>query len=143
MRKKQIIIFIVLIAFVTLIIFGVQRGAKLPSSEGLAVENTIIASDQLAGKMVSVDTVELVVGGFIVIHEDNFGFPIDILGVSDYIESGVYHNFPVSLQEKSSIGDKMFAVIHEDNGDRLFDPEFDFSVMDENKKNVMSAFIIE
>ncbi len=144
MRKKQIAIFTIFVAvFVLLVLFGRQSEVELPSSEGSAERNAIEAVDQTTGKMVNMTTVELMIGGFVIIHSDQFDFPADILGSSDYIEPGIYHNFPVSLNEKSVTGDKMIAVLHEDNGDRLFSPADDFSIQDTDKKIIMSAFTVE
>ncbi|MCK5027501.1 MAG: hypothetical protein KAS07_03720 [Candidatus Pacebacteria bacterium] len=143
MTKKQIIILTLSAVFVVVLLLGMQRNASSSVLEGVAQRNSIEISDQKAGNKVIVSGVSLTEGGFIIIHEDVLDFPMDILGISDHIQPGKYSDITVFLGEKSVSGESMFAVLHEDDEDGVFNPEYDYSILDADSKIVMSKFLIK
>lgn len=144
MKRKHIFIGALIVAGLVLSLFGLQKDVSaIPESKGDAENDFVAMNDQGSGNKMIVTEASLTKGGFIILHKDVSDFPMDILGISEYIEPGTYSNLPVFLAEKGVSGDSIFAVLHEDDGDTIFNPEFDFSMLDQNNRIIMSKFTIE
>lgn len=58
--------------------------------------------------------------GYIVIHEDEEGQPGDVIGVSDLLEPATYRGFTVMLDRDTHAGERLYAMLHTDDGDGEF-----------------------
>lgn len=104
------------------------RGGVKPSdtggnSSGLVVgKNAIYVAEQVPSKIVSAAVVHLEKPGFVVIHEDAAGVPGAILGVSGLLAAGETKSPAlISLSRATKDGETIYAMLHLDNGDGVFD----------------------
>lgn len=124
---------VIIIALALLIVGGfyVMRQTNDSTSEngqnpsntmgGMMVEdNSIAVSSQGETNLLFTSMVELEAPGYVVVHEDSNGQPGRILGVSGIIGPGMVHGAPVSLSRSTTAGEKIYAMLHKDNGDRTF-----------------------
>jgi PGF-CTERM protein len=85
-------------------------------------EASVSISDQQAtdaGTVVTVDQVTLEQGGFVVIHQGQGG---PVIGVSDYLEPGVYQDVTILLDEEIDSLTGLVAMAHRDtNGNEQWD----------------------
>ncbi|MCK5096040.1 MAG: hypothetical protein KAR24_01655 [Candidatus Pacebacteria bacterium] len=137
-----------LILVLALIVFLLAQKVQIGSNEPIVVResteiNAVVADDQDSGSMIHVASVSLAEGGFVVMHDDKSGFPMDILGVSEYLAPGVYKNVTVPLEIRSIPGDKMIVVIHLDNGNGVFAPADDYSIQDSEGNNILAPITIK
>jgi len=70
------------------------------------------------GQSVTVDSVTTSDGGFVAIHRDDAAG--DIVGTSDYVESGSESNVEITLDEPLTDSAQLTAVVHQDDGDSSF-----------------------
>ena len=98
----------------------------------------IVISDQFPGNIVYISTVELKKDGFVVIHKGVGGKPGAVIG-SEYFTAG---NQPgsINLTEKTVDGATYYAMLHMDDGDKIFDPTKDLEVKDDLGNAVMKTF---
>ena len=92
-----------------------------PISSGMRVEdNAIYVSDQNQGDTLFVNTVVLKEPGFVVIHKDSNGNSGEIIGAGSYLSSGEYTNINIQLTTSVRDGQKLYAMIHKDDGDQRY-----------------------
>ncbi|MBU1126108.1 MAG: hypothetical protein ABH826_01795 [Patescibacteria group bacterium] len=89
---------------------------------------SITIEDQNQLQFVDFDA-ELVAPGFITIHKTITEAPAEIIGVTEYLEPGVYQGLKVFLNEEMAPGYKYAAILHVDDGDGVFVVDLDFPVM--------------
>lgn len=92
-------------------------------SSGLIVSNnSIYAAEQVPGRSVSISVVRFEKPGFVVIHDDVAGSPGKILGVSSLFKAGETKNpAPLTLSQTTIDGETIYAMLHLDDGDGIFD----------------------
>jgi uncharacterized protein (DUF1684 family) len=80
---------------------------------------SIETSPQPAGTTISIDSVNIPDGGFVVIHaSDEEGDPIAPESIGHVaVEPGTHENVSVELDEEVASGDKVFVMLHEDTGE--------------------------
>lgn len=122
--------------------------AQAPNGDpasGLRVgSDAIYVADQMPGNSIEVGFVVLREPGFVVIHSDEDENPGEILGESVLINAGENDNIPrVALNRETRDGETLFAMLHDDNGDRVFNAVQDSSVKDNNGEIIMMKFIID
>lgn len=93
-----------------------------------ASANVINISSKKPGVTVSVDRVELVSSGFVVIRSGNQTG--EIIGSSDLIPAGTSGNVPVNLSRSMREGEALYATLHVDDGDESFNSLKDALVLD-------------
>ncbi len=129
MNKKPLIFLVVLIIIVTVGIFLFKQKAKeetpvdspTNTSAGMRVEdNAVYVQEQKPGTTLTVNTVFLRQPGFVVIHKDNKRTPGVVLGVSSYLPAGEHTNISIKLTSSTQDGQTVYAMLHEDNGDKKF-----------------------
>lgn len=102
-------------------------------NDGVIIENRVLIS-----------TVSLSWPGFVAVYEnpkDKFG---TLMGTSRFLTAGEYKNVPVDLTKSYPAGTKLFAVLHYDNGDGIFNLVQDFPIKNgQDKKEVVATFIIK
>lgn len=114
-------------------------------SSGLIIgRNVIYVADQAPSERIAVGFIVLENPGFVVIHEEREGKPGAILGVSNRIGSGETNNLPpVLLLHKARDSETLFAMLHRDDGDGVFDPAKDAPVRDTVGEPFMMQFLID
>lgn len=99
---------------------------------GTSTMGTFAVSDQtLTNNTVTVSSVELSEGGWVVVHaDDGTGAPKvpEIISEPVYLEAGSYENVEVPLKEDANVamGDMLFVMLHNDTGTEM-EYEFDGS----------------
>ena len=101
--------------------------------------NSIVASDQLAGERVVVDSVTLAQGGWAVVHESNEGAVANALGAQRFDE-GSYENIYVDLLRNTETGNTYFVILYSDNGDGEFSLDTDFPLVETGETMIYTTF---
>jgi len=112
-----------------------QKSTKQPDtagdSTGLVVGgNAIYVAEQLPSQIVSVALALLANPGFVVVHEDRAGAPGRILGQSAMLGAGETKNLSIALSRSTTDGETLYAMLHFDDGDGVFDAAKDKPVLD-------------
>ena len=114
------------------------------STHLIVSNNAIYVAEQPPSKTVSVTFARLEKPGFLVIHEDNADKPGKILGKSYLLPGGEAKNLtPIVLSRETVDNETLYAMIHLDDGDGVFDPTEDKPVLDSaSGEPVMMIFTI-
>jgi hypothetical protein len=98
-----------------------NTGSNEPqSSTGMMMEsNSIAVATQGESNTLIASMVMLTDPGFIVVHEDNNGAPGAVIGTSSLINPGMSRE-TVTLSRKLVKGEKVYAMLHKDNGDKQY-----------------------
>ena len=92
---------------------------------------TVAVSTQVPGDSVTIDNVFLEKPGFVVIHESTAsGQAGKIIGTSGLLGTGARQDLEISAMLKP--GAKYFAMLHEDNGDKVFKADTDKAITNNN-----------
>lgn len=129
--KKQtyILLAIILIVVVAIYIFSTSQHKLTPISgttgpvqgTGMMVEdNSIAVSAQGETNTLTASMVVLTNPGYVVVHEDKSGQPGKVIGVSKLVGAGMAHDVTVQLSRKAVQGEKLYAMLHNDNGDGVY-----------------------
>ncbi len=102
--------------------------SSLNSSALRAEENALYVSEQKPGNSIFVNFAILKNGGYTVIHENKNEKPGIIIGFSQHLLRGKHQNFTVRLTRPIKSGDSLYAMLHEDDGDGVFNPTKDASI---------------
>ena len=149
MVAKTLVIFLGLVAVSLAATLLFRNSSAKPGSTsdsaGLIVsKNAIYVAEQTSSRTVSVALARLLKRGFVVIHEDNAGKPGNILGASNALAAGETKNLaPIALSRATKDGETLYAMIHLDDGDGIFNvvkdkPAEDFL----NNSPVMMIFTV-
>lgn len=118
---------------------SVQKNEPPPSKSS---ENSIVISNQQPGSQVVVSRVNFSQPGYVVIRRSSQGIPGEVIGRSELI-SGSRTNLIILLNSLVDNGFILFAVLHTDDGDGVFEyPESDQPLRDTAGDPIMSRFII-
>jgi hypothetical protein len=144
--SKVIIWIVVVVIIIAAIVYGVSRnGRDTDGMENNTISTndnsaaTIAVADQFPGNIVYVSNATFGKNGFVVIHKDENGAPGKIIG-SAYFAKGVNPG-TVELTESLTEGGKYFAMVHDDDGDRIFDATKDLPSKDTSGAVIMKSFI--
>lgn len=139
MNKKNIIWLAVGIVLVILVgyFFWGQKIAFAPSKNTQATStqqknsdpvvvasSKIVVSGQIPGEVVLISDVTMDEAGWVAVHDNNNGQPGNILGAY-YLPAGTYTNQMVPLLRGVVDGNSYLVVIHQDDGDKVFDYKID------------------
>jgi len=151
MKNKTIIIFTVVVlvaiaglfaanAFLKKNVVGIDSRQNIGTQENLAP--SIVVPEQAGGKNIFIESVTLEDNGYVVIHEDNDGNPGQIIAVSGLLPVGIRNNFLMDIDKEVFEGDSLFAMIHTDDGDGIFDAALDAPAKDTDGNIVLVGFLI-
>jgi hypothetical protein len=140
------------IVIVALIVVGivVMSRDNTPSTDVDVVDTTdntnapvsraanIIVSDQYPGNVVYVSSVSTDKAGWVVIHKNANGVPGAVIG-SVYVNPGIAPA-KVNLTESMTDGSMYYAMLHEDDGDKVFNATKDKSMTDARGNAIMKTF---
>ncbi|MEK7641552.1 MAG: hypothetical protein AAB365_00995 [Patescibacteria group bacterium] len=109
------------------------------TSGGAATEvNRIVMSDQYPGNVVYLSSVQLANGGWVAVHADKNGQPGDVIG-SMYFEKGINPG-KITLTKSTVEGGIYYAMLHADDGDKVFDATKDLPIKDSRGNVIMKLF---
>lgn len=144
--KKWVFITLIII-LLGLVSLGVISNDRMNSNSELnlssfdsSVENIINVDNQIVDESVRVKKAVLDQSGFIVVHKDSSGAPGQVIGTSNLLEPGDYSGIEIDLSEKIESGDKLYAMIRQDNGDGVFNSQEDNPITNEEDNIVFVRF---
>lgn len=155
---KYIWIFVVLVILVAVTVLLSRAGLvnmkptttptapTAPRTEEVMIvgKDAIAVTDYSAGETVTVAMVVLSKPGYVVVHADTDGAPGAVVGNSVYLPAGESSNVVVSLSRVSVGGEVLYAMLHTDDGDRIYDfPGDDLPTKDEEGNVVLMKFTVE
>ena len=135
-KNLKILLGLVIIAavFAGAFVFSGNRNEASPpdDSSGLIIGNSsIYVAEQAPSRNISVAVVRLEGAGFVVVHEDTSGIPGGVLGVSGVLPAGEIKNpAPIPLSRMTQDGETLYAMLHLDDGDGVFDAAKDKPFLD-------------
>jgi len=100
--------------------------------------NAIEANDQPAGNTVEVNMITLSVTGWVAIHEERDGGLGNVLGAGRF-EPGIYLG-DISLLRNTVAGGTYYAVLYQDDGDKVFDKATDAPIKNADGQIIQSVF---
>lgn len=106
-------------------------------------KNAIYVDDQLPSINVTVSFAVLEKAGFIAIHESKDGKPGATIGVSALLPAGDNRNVLIKLSRISKNGEEMFAMLHADNGNRVWNISSDAPVKDIQGNIIIMKFTVK
>jgi hypothetical protein len=139
------IIVIIALIVVGIMVFGgksdttIDDSAITDTTGGSATEvNRIVMSDQYPGNVVYLSSVQLSNGGWVAIHKDEAGKPGAIIG-SMYFEKGINPG-KITLTSSTVEGGIYYAMLHSDDGDKIFNSAKDLPLKDSKGNIIMKLF---
>lgn len=139
------------IVVIVLIIIGIMVfGKKSPTTDlnpsptgtstptGAVGANSIIMSDQYPGNVVYISSAQVEKGGWIVIHADQNGKPGEVIG-SAWTDAGI-NPVKITLTKPMIDGRTYYAMLHSDDGDKIFNGAKDLPLKDSNGNEIMRVF---
>ena len=100
--------------------------------------NRVVVTDQFPGNIVYLSSVQLTKPGFVVIHKDKAGTPGDVIGYQ-YFDKGINPG-KITLTTATMDGGIYYAVLHSDDGDKVFSAAKDLPLKDANGSTIMKLF---
>ncbi len=101
---------------------------SIPSTSAGSLQ-TILVSAQHAGSEVTVDAVTFTSPSWIAIHEERAGGLGNVLGAA-WFPAGTHKNVMVSLLRSTVSGNRYYAALYEDNGNKKYDHRVDAAIKD-------------
>jgi len=114
----------------------VTNASSTQSVDGIG---SISVVDQVASKTVSIKSVILAHPGWIVIREDRDGQPGNILG-AQWLPEGTFDDQFVELLRGMKSQNTYYAVLYNDDGNKLFDYKIDSPLTDNTGNVIMQKF---
>ena len=148
MKNKSTIIFIAILVLVVAGFFVFNSFLKKNMLENISKDNidklntSLVVPKQAGGMNIFIENVILGNDGYVVIHRDEDGKPGVIIGVSELLSKGTVSNFLIDIDEEIVEGDSLFAVVHKDDGDKVFSPDMDVPALDDEGNIVLVRFDI-
>jgi hypothetical protein len=153
MNRKNIVFLIigmVIILLVSYFFWGQKAFAPIKESNVIKKinEEAVLASsayleinNQIPGEVIIVSKVTMTEGGWVAVHDDNNGIPGNILGAY-YLPAGNHKDQIVPLLRGVTDDRSYIVVIHQDNGDRIFDYKIDTPDLDKNGEMITAGFFV-
>ncbi|MCH7883322.1 hypothetical protein IIA95_02825 [Patescibacteria group bacterium] len=147
MNKIGFSTLLVIVVLLVVVVIGyfvfVQKPAEQTNINPLLVgDNAIYVSNTKPATMVNVGFAILAGGGYVVIHEDGEGKPGAIVGNSIFLPQGENRDFEVTLSRESVDGEVLYAMLHSDNGDGVFNPAEDSPIQNDQGNIILMRFQI-
>ena len=102
-----------------------------PYKDNVIIENRIY-----------VDRAVLEWPGFVAVYEDIYNKFDTLVGTSRFLEAGTHTYVPVDLVKEYKPGQRLYVVLHKDNGDAIYNLVQDFSVRDRRGFDISDSFLI-
>ena len=101
----------------------------------------IFVTSQIPGEVVRVSQVTLDNDSWIAVHDDNEGKPGNILGAY-FLPKGTHNDQMIPLLRGVTDERSYLVIIHQDNGDRVFDYKIDTPILNEQGLMEISGFSV-
>ena len=112
-------------------------------SMGMMVDNNSIAvGAQGENNMLTASMLVITDPGFVVVHEDNNGQPGKVIGVSRLVGPGMVHNVGITLSRTAVKGEKLYVMLHKDNGDKTY-TDVDSPIVGKTGDPIMMVVTVE
>ena len=100
--------------------------------------NRVVVTDQFPGNIVYLSSVQLTKPGFVAVYDDNNGTPGEIIG-TQYFDAGINPG-RVTLTRSTVDGEVYYAILHTDNGDKVFNATQDVQLINAAGNPIMMIF---
>ena len=121
-----------------------EQELEKESKENKKIEKELIyIGKKNPGKNIDIDVVILRKGGFVIIYENTFEPTGELLAISKYLSAGEHVRVPLHLFREAKDGEVFTAMLHADDGDKIFDLSKDVPVRDDKGEGVYTELIIE
>ena len=145
-KQKLILIIVVLILLIGAWYYfsrDVEDTTTNDTTSGLRIgANAVYVPDQKPGNNITVGFAEIADDGYVVIHEVTEGKPANIVGSSTFLKSGESQNISIALSRESKEGEELIAMLHNDNGDSVFNATDDAPVKNEEGNIILMRFMV-
>ncbi|MEK7646543.1 MAG: hypothetical protein AAB381_02510 [Patescibacteria group bacterium] len=139
------VIVIIVLIVIGIMVFSKDKGTDTTdttttptTTTATAGVNRVVMSDQYPGNLVYLSSVQFEKGGWVVIHADNAGQPGAIIGQT-YFDKGINPG-RVTLTTATVEGGTYYAMLHSDDGDKVFSATKDVPLKDANGNIIMKIF---
>jgi len=138
-------IVIIVLIIIGIMVFG-NKSSTTPTTDQTPTTTTdqtgainrIVMSDQYPGNVVYLSSVQLAAPGYVAIHKDNNGQPGAIIGYTRF-DAGI-NTGKVTLTQPTVEGGTYYAMLHNDDGDGVFDATKDAPLKDSRGNVIMQIF---
>lgn len=120
-----------------------QKTEKNIKENKTVEKNFIYIGSKNPGKNIDIDVVFLKQEGFVVVYENTFEPTGELLAVSKYLEAGEHVKIPLQLLRKVQDGEVFTAMLHIDDGDKLFSLSDDVPIRDDSGEGVYAQIVIK
>ena len=136
MKKYIIILLIILVGLAIFLALKTDKlrydSSVLPEEAGGAsgqfqklAADALVVSDQRPGDEVVVSVVSMSEPGFVVVMNDESGKAGKVIGVSEFLVSGIHEKIDAGTTEDILDGVRYYAAVYKDDGNGIFDPKND------------------
>lgn len=98
-----------------------------------------ITAQTAGSQSVTLNDIQVTKPGFIAIHKNTNGHPGPIIGQSEYLVIN-QDAIQINLAEPLAGGEVFFAVMHQDDGNAVFDPATDLPLTDSQGVVILKTF---
>ncbi len=109
------------------------------SEEEPLMSESVLVSDGQSGDKVVVRSVEIAGPSYVVIHEDDGGKPGKVLGKSTLLSANA-NNITIMLDREIKAGETLYAMLHRDDGDGVYEFPGDDAPVKSGGKVVLDKF---
>lgn len=129
--KLKFILAALTVGILGFLIYWNNRPEQAGGSQSLLSEERLVVSPQEARTVVTIDSVKLAQGGFIIVRSSDGKRLSQIVEISEYLEPGEYENITIELGEfyPYNPADQLIVMIYRDEGDKTFN-ELDQPALD-------------
>lgn len=134
--RNELITLAIIVIFVALMgvyVWTAPRPSELAYVPIEVETGAIEVADQPELGQVTLDVVDVSDGAFVTIHESltaaGGGAPAAIIGVSEYLAPGQHEGVSILLSQEMLPGYPYIALLHKDNGDRVYVTDDDLPAM--------------
>lgn len=150
---KKVLYFI--IVFIILVVTGIimlgnrandtaVESMEENSNQSEPLKNELFAATQSPGREVNIGEVHLTQNAYVVIHREADGKPGKVIGASMLLVPGDNHGVLVAVQEDLKDGDRIFAMLHSDDGNGIYEfPGPDAPLKDDAGAIVMIELLVK
>lgn len=126
MKKGFLVVIVILISAAAYFFYQNSSNSlyETPSSGGTESSDSVDlveVESNVAGSSVTIPRVVLSKPGFIMIHESYNGRAGSIVMTGDFLPEGESTEVVVQTGKTTEVGEKYFAMLHEDNGNGTYD----------------------
>ena len=123
--------------------FTKETGQESEEKSKTIEKELIYMGKKNPGKNIDIDIVILKKGGFVIIYENTFEPTGELLAISKYLSAGEHIKVPLHLFREAKDGEVFTAMLHADDGDKIFDLSKDAPVRNDKGEGVYTELIIE